>query len=84
MVERVAAVDVAKASGKVCMRVPHPAAGRRVTKVWDVAATTNAIVELADELARERDRAGRPGVDFGLLAAVRSTCWRRGGWTCGW
>ena len=54
VVERVAAVDVAKASGKVCTRVPHPSvAGRRVTKVWDVGATSNAVMELADELARQ-------------------------------
>jgi hypothetical protein len=30
--ERVGAIDVAKASGKVCLRVPHPSIpGRRVT-----------------------------------------------------
>jgi transposase len=55
IVERVAAIDVAKASGEVCTRIPHPSIpGRRVTKVWGVGATTNAIVELADQLARER------------------------------
>jgi transposase len=49
---RVAAIDVAKASGMVCTRVPHPAKpGRRATKVWQVPATTNAIIELAEELA---------------------------------
>jgi transposase len=54
LVERVAAVDVAKASGVVCTRVPHASiAGRRVTRVWEVPSTTNAIVELADQLARE-------------------------------
>ena len=48
---RVAAIDVAKASGMVCTRVPHPdVAGRRVAKVWSVSATTNAIMELADHL----------------------------------
>jgi hypothetical protein len=52
VVARVAAVDVAKASGMVCTRVPHASiAGRRVTKVWQVSATTNAILELADHLA---------------------------------
>jgi transposase len=52
LVERVAAIDVAKASGKVCTRVPHPGRpGRRLTKVWDVDATTNAITELAGHLA---------------------------------
>jgi transposase len=55
VVQRVAAIDVANASGKVCTRVPHPnAADRRVTKVWDVGATTNTIMELADELSRQR------------------------------
>jgi hypothetical protein len=37
VVGRVAAVDVAKASGTVCTRLPHETiAGRRVTKVWEV------------------------------------------------
>lgn len=55
VVERVAAVDVAKASGKVCTRAPHPSIpGRRVTKVWDVGATTRAIMELGDELLRQQ------------------------------
>jgi transposase len=53
VVERVAAVDVAKASGMVCTRVPDPSRpGKRVTKVWEVDATTNAITELADHLMR--------------------------------
>jgi transposase len=52
IVARVAAIDVAKASGMVCTRVPHPARpGQRATKVWQVPATTNAIIELADQLA---------------------------------
>src|ERR671911_163835 len=50
--ERVAAVDVAKASGMVCIRVPHPSRpGRRVSKVWEVEATTGAIAELGEQLA---------------------------------
>lgn len=53
--ERVAAVDVAKASGMVCTRVPHGSvAGRRVTKVWEVGSTTNAILALAEQLAEEK------------------------------
>ena len=52
ILERVAAVDVAKASGMVCTRVPHESRpGRRVTKVWEVPATTNAIMELGEYLA---------------------------------
>src|SRR6266511_2916676 len=52
VVERVAAIDVAKTSGKVCTRVPHPPRpGRRLHKGWDVDATTGAITELGDHLA---------------------------------
>lgn len=49
VIERVAAVDVAKASGVVCVRMPGPA--RRVSKVWQVQATTGAVAELAAKLA---------------------------------
>ena len=52
IVERVAAIDVAKASGMVCTRVPHPAqAGKRITTVWQVGSTTNQLLELAEQLA---------------------------------
>jgi len=54
ILERVAAIDVAKASGMVCTRVPHATrAGKRVTKVWQVASTTNQVLELAEQLAGE-------------------------------
>ncbi|MGH3421160.1 MAG: IS110 family transposase, partial [Streptosporangiaceae bacterium] len=53
LLERVAAVDVAKASGMVCTRVPHQTPGKRRTRVWPADATTNAILELADHLAAE-------------------------------
>ncbi len=51
LIERVAAIDVAKQSGKVCVRLPDPARpGRRVSRVWDVAAITNAVLLLACQL----------------------------------
>ncbi|MEU1409713.1 IS110 family transposase [Streptomyces sp. NPDC005728] len=51
LVERVAAIDIAKASGMVCTRVPHEdKPGRKVQRVWNVAATSGAILELADHL----------------------------------
>jgi transposase len=54
IVERVAAIDVAKASGTVCTQMPHPTIpGKRITRVWEVAATTNAIIALADQLTRQ-------------------------------
>jgi len=52
VIARAAAIDVAKASGMVCTRVPHASKpGRKVTKVWEVDAATGAIVELAGYLA---------------------------------
>jgi transposase len=53
VIERVAAVDVAKASGKVCVRLPGKA-GRRVSRVWDVAATSGAVTDLAAQLLAQR------------------------------
>jgi transposase len=54
IVERVAAIDVAKASGMVCVRVPHATKqGKRLTRVWQVRSTTNQILELAEQLAAE-------------------------------
>lgn len=50
--ERVAAVDVAKASGVVCLRMPDSARpGRFVNRIWDdVPATRARIAELGGEL----------------------------------
>jgi transposase len=46
-----AAIDVAKASGMVCVRRPHRSVeGRRTSRVWEVAATTNSILALGGEL----------------------------------
>ena len=52
--ERVAAVDVAKASGVVCMRAPDTERpGRYVNRIWDnVPATRARIAELGRELLR--------------------------------
>jgi transposase len=52
VLERVAGIDVAKASGMVCVRVPHESEpGRRVSRVWEVPATTGAVTGLGDHLA---------------------------------
>jgi len=51
LVARAAAIDVAKDSGMVCTRLPHESgSGRRVQKVWSVAARFAAVTELADHL----------------------------------
>lgn len=53
--ERVAAVDVAKATGMVCVRLPHPdKLGARLTRVQELPATTRAISEVAEQLAVDR------------------------------
>jgi transposase len=51
VIERVCAIDVAKASGKVCTRLlSQGGSGRRVSRVWDVAATTETVIALAVQL----------------------------------
>ena len=80
IVERVAAIDVAKASGMVCLRVPHETIpGRRVTKVWPVAATTAALVELGDHLRCERVTSGWCWSPRRTTGARSTTCSRRPG-----
>jgi transposase len=50
--ERVTAVDVAKAAGMVCTRVPHPSRpGTRRSTVREVPATMNAVAALAADLS---------------------------------
>jgi hypothetical protein len=52
--ERVAAIDVAKATGMVCVRVPDDSRpGRRISRVREVQATTRAVIELGDHLVCE-------------------------------
>jgi transposase len=84
ILERVAAIDVAKATGMVCTRVPHDSRpGRRVTRVWEVPATTNAIIELGEYLAGL-------GIEKVTLESTSdywrpfTTCWRRPAWTRSW
>ena len=51
VLERVCAIDVAKMFGMVCTRLPQRGPGdRRVSKTWEVSATTNAIMKLAGQL----------------------------------
>ena len=56
MYERVAAVDVAKASGVACLRAPDPARpGRFASRIWDhVPATRAQIAGLGRELLEHR------------------------------
>ena len=49
--ERVAAVDVAKDSGMVCTRLPHPSRpGARPSTVWTVKARMGAVGKLGRQL----------------------------------
>jgi hypothetical protein len=55
LIDRVAAIDVAKEFGKVCVRVPDPARpGRRISRIWDIDAATNAVLALAERLVSLR------------------------------
>jgi transposase len=54
VIERVCAIDVAKASGALCVRLPHQVKpGRRISRVWQVPATTRAVTDLAAQLVAE-------------------------------
>jgi transposase len=52
--ERVAAIDVAKASGMVCVRLPGRDGRPRASKVWEVKAVTSAVNDLGRHLLRDR------------------------------
>ena len=83
--ERVAAVDVAKDSGMVCTRTPHPSRpGARRSTVWTVKARMGAIRALGRQLKPD-------GIEIVTLESHRATtggsgssCWRRAGWRCSW
>ena len=51
--ERVAAIDVAKASGMVCVRLPGRDGRPRASKVWEVQAMTSAISDLGRHLLKD-------------------------------
>ncbi len=49
--ERVCGIDIAKAAGMVCLRLPpEPGKARRFSRIWEVPATVPAIAALAGEL----------------------------------
>ena len=52
--QRVAAVDVAKAAGMVCTRLPGKNGRPRASRVWEVTATMGAVTELGRQLARDK------------------------------
>ena len=52
--DRVAAIDVAKDSGMVCTRIPHPSRpGARRSTVWAVRARTGAVRALGRQLVKD-------------------------------
>ncbi len=74
--QRVAAVDVAKASGVVCTRVPDEGwPGRRRTHVWTVSATVNAITEQADHLRCQQIEIVTLE-STGVTGGSVTSCWR--------
>ncbi len=85
LVERVCAIDIGKAGLVVCVRVPHDSKpGRRMQEVREYAATTPALLGLADWLHRQQvqlvamqavgsRRSGASTAHSGPCAAGRST-----------
>jgi transposase len=68
--ERVAAVDVAKDTGMVCTRLPHPSRpGARRSTVWTVRARTGAIRALGRQLARD-------GIEIVTLESTSGDYWK--------
>ena len=54
VVDRAAAIDVAKDAGVVCARLPHPSRpGTRQSRVWTVKARMNAIRALGRQLKQD-------------------------------
>ncbi len=53
VIERAAAIDVAKGSGMVCTRVPGSRPDRKRQKVWQVDADYASVVALMDHLRCE-------------------------------
>lgn len=51
--DRVAAVDVAKATGVVCVRLSRQDGGR-YSKVWEVTATMGAVTRLGRQLVKDK------------------------------
>ena len=52
--ERCAGIDVAKASGAVCTRTPHPSRpGARRATVWTVKARMGAVRQLGGQLKKD-------------------------------
>ena len=52
--DRVAAIDVAKDSGMVCTRTPHPSRpGARRNTIWTVRARMNAVRALGRQLRKD-------------------------------
>jgi transposase len=66
--EKVAAVDVAKAAGMVCTRLPGKNGRPRASRVWEVTATMAAVTALGRELAAA-------GIEMVTLEAT-SDYWR--------
>ena len=79
IIERVGAIDVAKASGMVCARLPGKS-GRRFSRVWEVDARTapsqlgEQLVELGIEKVTVESTSDYWRIWYYLLEAHGLTC----------
>ena len=73
----VAALDIAKASAMVCTRLPvGSGSGRKAQRVWQVGASTSAVLELAGHLVCQ-------GVELVVMESA-SVYWRPVACVSGW
>ena len=83
VIERAAAIDVAKGFGMVCTRVPGSRPGRRLQKIWRVETRYQEVIALMDHLRAEGMQ--RLVLESTSDTGVSGTTWpRRPGWRYGW
>ena len=77
MFERVAGLDVGKASVTVCVRTPGARAGRRRSETRTFTTMTRSLAVMRDWLVERGGDDRGDGVDLDVLEGRRSTAWRR-------
>ena len=84
VVQRVAALDLGKATLEACMRVPHRSKpGRRMQEIRGYATTTAALLEMAIWLRQWGiERVVMESTSDYWRASI--TCWSPRGSTAGW
>ena len=82
--ERVAAIDVAKASGMGASDSPGRDGRPRASKVWEGPAVTSAVTELGLRLLSDRVQMVTLEATSDYSGGSSTTCSKRSGWRCSW